>query len=394
MWRKEKDGQADGLWKEWYINGNLKYRANWKNGLGHGKWEYFYPNGQLESVSFYIRDQAQGLYLSYHTNGQLAKSSIYLNGQLDGEVLEYDQNGTQTRRTFYKSGEVVVDKPTLFLPGIISTEEANEWDITFTPDLQTAYFTRRLTDGSPQKIYQSKKLPNGSWSKPEVAAFSIDRDEGAFVSPDGSQLIFASCRPINPDGGVQDLDMNLWSMDKTNTGWSEPKQLTGTVNKERMANDKWPEHYEAGPTIDQQGNLYYWTKSSTANVSNLYRAFKNKKDNFSSTEELIPPSSNQGFDSTPVVTPDGQYLFFASSNRNGSYGQEDLYYTRLTDDQWSEPKNLGSIINSQFNESAPRFSPDGKYFFFASDRTGKVDQTGEPIWSIYYIETQYLILEQ
>lgn len=393
LWREEKNGKADGLWQEWYPDGILRYRAWWKNGLGNGKWEYFYPNGKLSSESFYIDDMAQGLYMSYHENGQIAMQSVYLNGELEGFVFEYDINGIPKSRRRYQNGIQIIDEPVLFQPGIISTENANEWDITFTPDNETAFFTRRLTDGTSQKIYETKLGDNGVWSEPVIASFSTDRDEGGFISPDGKYFFFGSCRSKGTKSPENDLDMNIWMMTKTKSAWSQPQLLPNVINKDRMAGDDWPKNYETGPTIDSDGNFYFWTKSTTQRSSNLYKSVMKSDGSFTPPLELIPPSHNEGFDSAPVISPDGNLLFFASSNRSESYGGGDLYFSKLIDGAWSEPKNLGPVVNSNHNDSSPRFSPDGKFFFFTSDRAENFDRDGERIWSIYYMEAKFLTVE-
>ncbi|MCY1635220.1 TolB family protein [Marinifilum sp. D737] len=45
-------------------------------------------------------------------------------------------------------------------------------------------------------------------------------------------------------------------------------------------------------------------------------------------------------------------------------GASDLYISFNVNDKWSEPKNLGSLINTDANEYGPFFSPDNKYLFF------------------------------
>ncbi|WP_235295728.1 hypothetical protein [Portibacter marinus] len=393
LWRQEVNGRAEGLWLEWYPDGTLRYRAWWENGLGNGKWEYFYPNGQLRSESFYIDDIAQGLYVSYHENGKLQNKSVYKNGQLDGITYEYDVNGIQISRKRFQKGTRIIDQPTLFEPGTIATSDANEWGITFAPDGNTAYFTRRKDDGSPQKIYTTKRNSEGLWSRAVVADFSTGRDEGPFISPDGKYFFMTSDRPIAGIAQSDVLDMNLWVMKQTDGGWSAPVALPNNINRTRSAQDQWPKHYEAGPTIDASGQLYYWTQGTSGQVANLYQTRMNGDDSFSDPSELTPPSHDKGFDSGPCITPDGQLLFFVTSNREDSYGREDLYYTRLINGQWSEAKSLGPIVNSSHNEAAPRFSPDGKYFFFTSDRGENFDSSGERIWSIYYMETKFLMID-
>ena len=42
----EKEDIKDGLVEEFYDNGQLKYRVNFKNGQQDGLWEYFDENGE------------------------------------------------------------------------------------------------------------------------------------------------------------------------------------------------------------------------------------------------------------------------------------------------------------------------------------------------------------
>ena len=44
-----KDGKADGLWERFYENGQLDERGNYKDGKEDGLWEKYYENGQLEA---------------------------------------------------------------------------------------------------------------------------------------------------------------------------------------------------------------------------------------------------------------------------------------------------------------------------------------------------------
>ncbi len=88
-------------------------------------------------------------------------------------------------------------------------------------------------------------------------------------------------------------------------------------------------------------------------------------------QNLGPVVNSDGWDSQPSLSPDGRLLFFAS-DRKGGFGGTDIYVSRLTAAGWSAPVNLGSQINTAFNEMAPTFSPDGKVLFFSSNGLGGV----------------------
>jgi len=68
---------------------------------------------------------------------------------------------------------------------------------------------------------------------------------------------------------------------------------------------------------------------------------------------------------TPFLSLDGKYLYFAS-DKPGGFGGSDLYRCKFVDNSWSEPENLGTVINTVGNEVYPFINSDGE-LFFASD---------------------------
>ncbi len=76
------------------------------------------------------------------------------------------------------------------------------------------------------------------------------------------------------------------------------------------------------------------------------------------------------------ISEDGKLMIFASDARGGE-GRADLYYCELTRSGWTEPKNLGPVVNTPGTETAPFIHPSGK-IFFASD--GREDSRGLDIY--------------
>jgi hypothetical protein len=76
-------------------------------------------------------------------------------------------------------------------------------------------------------------------------------------------------------------------------------------------------------------------------------------------------SSFQEMDMT--VTPDGKTIYF-SSNRPNGLGGFDLYRSNLEKNgEWSEPENLGELINTKYNELSPSIGGNGKILYFSSE---------------------------
>jgi len=79
---------------------------------------------------------------------------------------------------------------------------------------------------------------------------------------------------------------------------------------------------------------------------------------------------NSGYtDGRPSISPDGLLLFF-DSNRPGSFGKFDLYVTRRAtlSDPWTEPINLGPLVNTAWLEECARISADGSTLYWDSGR--------------------------
>lgn len=67
------------------------------------------------------------------------------------------------------------------------------------------------------------------------------------------------------------------------------------------------------------------------------------------------------------LSKDGQTLYFTSESENG-IGGLDIYISRKNPDgSWSAPENLGSPINTEYDEDAPFLSDDEKTLYFASN---------------------------
>ena len=97
----------------------------------------------------------------------------------------------------------------------------------------------------------------------------------------------------------------------------------------------------------------------------LYSAIrKNDHAPWMEIHSLGESVNDPAWDSQPCLSLDGRELFFAS-RRNGN---ADLYHCfRDENGRWSEPENLGSVINTKGTEMAPFLHPDGKTLYFASD---------------------------
>mgnify|MGYP003876109581 CR=1 FL=1 len=65
----------------------------------------------------------------------------------------------------------------------------------------------------------------------------------------------------------------------------------------------------------------------------------------------------------PIVTADGNALYF-TSDRQGGFGGQDIWVSRRVGGQWTQPVNLGDQVNTKYNEGPDSFSVDERVMFF------------------------------
>ena len=76
-----KEGKPlDGLWEEFYENGNVSVTGHLKNGKNDGFWEDYYENGQLKKRIYLKQAVVDGLWEEYYEDGQLKIRGNYKDG--------------------------------------------------------------------------------------------------------------------------------------------------------------------------------------------------------------------------------------------------------------------------------------------------------------------------
>jgi Tol biopolymer transport system component len=234
-----------------------------------------------------------------------------------------------------------------FAPGQVSTDSLFESRLTFTPSRNTIYWAVTSEPSPPGSsvvaaILTADRSANG-WTAPQIASFSgVYSDSDPFVSPYGDRLFFSSNRP----GGVlADTPLNdIWVTERTASGWSVPVNLGPNVNS--PANELYA-------STDIWGNLYF-ASDRDGGEFDLYRSRRMANGKYAPAEK-VPGKVNHPvrWEFNPEISPDGRTLLFATYGRPDSYGDVDIYVSRLEDGKFDTPMNLGPCVNS----AAPEFHP-------------------------------------
>ena len=283
-----------------------------------------------------------------------------------------------------------VSEPIPFAAGIISTEANSEFELAFSKDGLEVYFSRRPPSGK-QMIYESD-FKNGTWTLPQLASFSTDRDETPMITPNGKFMFFGSEREIPNKPNKGNFDMNIWMMEATEDGWSEPSPLPEPINAVQVEGEQWPSSNNNFLFTNDNENYYFTTMFRGDSTITLYQTTFDG-EYFSDPKAITGIWDNDEYwVYSAVLSPDGKYLVFNSYGAPEGSGGEDIFVSRKTATGWSKAKPIGDLVNTKDEESSPRFSRDGKYFFFSRAENLGDYEYGQ--WSIFFVETEYLNLDK
>ncbi|MDX2190843.1 MAG: OmpA family protein [Bacteroidota bacterium] len=202
------------------------------------------------------------------------------------------------------------------------------------------------------------------------------QDYTPLITADNKTLFFTSRRK----GGItddKDLDdsyfEDIWMSKRDAKGnWMVAQNLGKPVNSH---------DHDASIALSPDGKQLFIYKSS--NGGDIYVSErKNSDEEWSHPKSVGRTINSSAQEASMSITADGKIIYF-SSNREGGLGGLDLYYVEKdANGDWSEPKNIGSQINTEFEEDAPFISSDGKTLYFSS--SGHDNMGGYDIFKTTY----------
>lgn len=216
-----------------------------------------------------------------------------------------------------------------------------------TADEQTMYFTSKrpgstgiittAEDGDHyepefrEDIYKSERQEDGTWGEPEKLKHPLNttgQDATVYISPNGQKMIV-----YNSDHGG-----SLYTTELEGKNWSSPKRLDPHIISE---------YHESSATYSLDQKTIYFVSDR--------------------------PGGTGGYD---YLNADGHYT-------------HDIYYAEWDEEKqrWGNPKNIGAPINTEFNERAVFFHPDGKTLYFSSD--GHNSMGGYDIFKTEFVDSAW-----
>jgi len=245
----------------------------------------------------------------------------------------------------------------IFAPGIVSVNGRYEYGVSFSPDLKEIYFTGHRK-GESSSIYFSR-LIDKKWTNPKKANLTKGKKSGemeAFVNYSGKKIYFTA----SDSKGVK-----IWQASRSGNWWSDAIELDSPINNDMVFYSN----------AAKNGDLYYKNVSK----GKMYYA-PNINGKFPEILEVGIEYGSHGF-----IAPSQDFMLIDALKDNDKIKDKDIHICfKKKDGTWTKPINLGSEVNSNFTETCPSITPDGKYIFFS-----RYNEEGE-LPNIYWVSAEVI----
>ena len=159
--------------------------------------------------------------------------------------------------------------------------------------------------------------------------------------------------------------------------WTPPKPLTSKFNTKFR---------ETSLSISPDQNTFYFVSTNpklSIGGRDIFVVTKNPQGKFNKPVN-IGTKINTPYDEECVsISPDGNTLYFSSRGHN-SIGGYDVFRSDKNDlGEWSPPVNIGYPINTPDDDVFYSVSPVGKYAYYSANRMGTLG--GRDIFRILYL---------
>lgn len=264
---------------------------------------------------------------------------------------------------YFEAGEVYLE-----MENLSTAEKYFEAFLTKYPDLPKNQMKRHEAINRLNYARKSPELraKSNSTSDPvSVIQFnSIANDYAPQVNPKGTRLYFTSVREggfdnIQDSSKMENYGEDLYVSNLYKGFWEAPQLLPEPINS---MNDDFGSAF----TGDGQ-TMVYVRCGGEESIGNCDLYITNLNGTvWSEPVNMGNVVNSEAWDSQPTINSDGTRIIF-SSTRESSYGGADLFMTEINHlGDWGIPQNLGSIINTPLTDNSPFLAADGKTLYYAS----------------------------
>ncbi len=248
--------------------------------------------------------------------------------------------------------------------------EYTELNPFLSPDGKTLYFSRENHPGNvggvndKEDIWYSELGADGKWSLAKNMGPQFNNAQPNFISsvtsstPDGKSVLILLGNKYLPNGKML-AGVSL----STNVDgkWTDPKPL-------KIDNDyNMSEHANYFLSNNRKSLIMSVEREDSRGGRDLYASFLKNDSSWTEPLNLGSIVNTVGEETAPFFAADDKTLYFSSNGFSG-YGGSDVYMTKRLDDtwtNWSLPVNLGPEINSKQEDLFFNIPPNSDYGYYS-----------------------------
>ena len=239
----------------------------------------------------------------------------------------------------------------------------NEISPILSPDGLTLYLCRSYCRGNigNEDIWIAQRDENYEWERAKNAGKTLNIGKSNFVTS-----IFANGNKLLlgtafDENGQQIQGASVVS--KTDNGWSKPININIKNFKNHSKTN--------GFFISNDSKILLMTinKEDSYGEKDIYVSFLENDYNYTEPYNLGDLINSNGDEISPFLANDGVTLYFSSDGRGG-FGNADVFMATRLDDtwmNWSEPINLGPEINTSGWDAFFKLKSSGMSAYYTSN---------------------------
>ncbi|MBI3238013.1 MAG: OmpA family protein, partial [Flavobacteriia bacterium] len=222
-------------------------------------------------------------------------------------------------------------------------------------------------------IYVSALDKKGNWTEPkliEAEGVNTEDNEGTIcIDSRGKTMFFTRC----PNVKKQNLGCDIWWAEAKGKSWDVPVKL----------NLKTADSVSVGhPCVSEDGKYLIFASDMDGNGSMggrdlWYTTYNKKNEEWTAPVNMGPEINTAGDELFPSFGLNGE-LIYASNGLPGMGGLDIFKAVKVGEEyKWENPTNLGSPINSDYNDYALVEATERKGYF-TSERKGSKGENYKP----------------
>ena len=144
----------------------------------------------------------------------------------------------------------------------------------------------------------------------------------------------------------------------TDTTWVNIKNLGPNINS-----SGWDSH----PSLTHKGDTLYFASNRVGSfgLSDIYFALKDKKGNWGKAQNAGPIINTVNSEVSPFYHHKFNVLYFSSNGHPLNFGDFDIYKSNRQNNVWTEPKNIGPLVNGAGSEYYFTIDSQSKDLYYA-----------------------------